>query len=83
MDIMRFTFDQPMMGSFQVPVDDTMTQLTVLLTAQSSAPVVMVMLPMGKSFVLYPNHPMVFGTDLNSLHSEIKMYLIYVHLLSK
>ena len=36
-----------MMSNFQVPVDDTITQLTVLLTSPSAAPVCMTMMPLG------------------------------------
>ena len=49
MDIMRFTNDKPMMSSFLVPVDDSITQLTVLLTSPNSAPVCMAMMPLGKN----------------------------------
>ena len=45
-DIMRFTYSTPM-GKFQVPVDDTMTQLTVLLSAKSTAPVCIPSMPLG------------------------------------
>ena len=50
---MRFTNDKPMMSSFLVPVDDSITQLTVLLTSPSAAPVAMTMMPLGKNYVVF------------------------------
>ena len=52
---MRFTNDKPMMSSFLVPVDDSITQLTVLLTSPSAAPVAMTMMPLGKNYSFLTN----------------------------
>ena len=51
-DILRLYFRRPMMSTLQVPVDDTMTQLTVRLTTPASLPVVMMKNPMG--MFMYP-----------------------------
>lgn len=68
-DILRLYFRRPLMSTLQVPVDDTMTQLTIRLTTPSTAPVAMTKNPMGIPVSFAPGS----GNSIQNLGQKISL----------